>query len=90
MEGEERDQEPNLTAGDTELPYDGRKCRRYARGPEDRHQRYAPQNVEVVVLIDAANALVSLGLRGHDRRIYQVVRSEVESDTLSARFGLRL
>jgi hypothetical protein len=42
------------------------------------------------VLIDPANALVSLGLRSHDRRIHQVVRSEVGSDTLSARSGLRL
>src|SRR5215204_1538831 len=47
------------------------------------HQRHAPQNVEVVVFIDPANTLVSFGLRSHDRRIYQVVRSEVGSGTLS-------
>lgn len=59
-------------------PWEGR---RYARGPEDRHQRHAPQNVEVVVFIDPANALVTHGLRSHDQRIYQVARSAVGSGT---------
>src|SRR5215218_5991777 len=57
------------------------------------HQSYAPQYVEVVVLIDPANALVSLSLRSHDRKIYQVVCSEVGSGAHSKHatpFGLRL
>src|SRR5215217_5427877 len=78
-------QAPHLSAGDTELPYDGREGWRYARSSEYRHQRHAPQNVEVAVFIDPAYALVSLGLRSHDRRIYQVARSEVGKP-----FGLRL
>jgi hypothetical protein len=41
--------------------------------------------MEVAVFIDPAYALVSLGLRSHDRRIYQVARSEVGKP-----FGLRL
>src|SRR5918994_1433771 len=87
-QGEERDQEPNLSAGDAELPHDGRKGRRHARGPEDRHQRHAPQDVEVVVFVDPANALVSLGLRSHDWRIYQVARrSEVGSGTYTGPYS---
>jgi hypothetical protein len=69
----------------------GRKGRCYARSPEDRHQRHAPQNVEVVVSIDPANAPVSHCPLSHDRRIYRVVRFGGEiRHTLSARFGLRL
>jgi hypothetical protein len=55
------------------------------RSPEDRHQRHTPQSVGVVVLIDPASALVSLG--SHDRRIYQLVRNTMRSGTHAARYA---
>src|SRR5215218_2717151 len=62
-----------LPARDTEVPYDGRKSRRHAGGPEYRHQCHSPQYVEIMVFIDPARAPVSLCLRRHEQRTYQVV-----------------
>ena len=63
----------------------GGSRRSNVRSPEDRHQRHTPQSVEVVVLIDPASALVSLG--SHDRRIYQLVRNTMRSGTHAARYA---
>jgi hypothetical protein len=76
-EGEDGDQKPHLSAGYAQLAHYRWDGRRNARHPEYGHQGYTPKDVKVVVLIDAANVLASLGHGSHEERIYQATRSRM-------------